>query len=286
MALSGKTVLKAGVKEHWERETCGTRYGNESDRKLYFDEISVARYQLEPYIHSFADFQSANGKTVLEIGVGAGADFQNWCEYAAHATGVDLTEKAISLTDERLKLNSVPPEKYRLLSTDAENLPFDDNSFDIVYSYGVLHHTPDTYRAFEEVFRVLKPGGSIRAMIYHDPSWTGLMLYVQHALMRGHLNMKMREVVFQHLESPGTKTYTVDEARQFLSKIGFSGIELSKRLGPGDLLMIKPSKKYDSTFFRMIWKIYPRWLVRLIGDRYGLGLFINAGKPKRARVNK
>ncbi len=281
MTSGSRIGLKANVKEHWERETCGTRYGNETDRKLYFDEISVARYKLEPYIHSFADFQSASGKTVLEIGIGAGADFQNWCKYAAHATGVDLTKKAISLTDERLKLNSVPPETYKLLSTDAENLPFDNNTFDIVYSWGVLHHTPDTCRAFEEAFRVLKPGGCIKAMIYHDPSWTGLMLYVQHALVRGHLNTKMKEVVFQHLESPGTKTYTVGEAKQFLSEIGFSNIELSTRLGPGDLLMIKPSKKYDSTFFKMIWKIYPRWLVRLMGDRYGLALLINAIKPSK-----
>ena len=280
MAIPSKPVLKANVKEHWERETCGTRYGNETDRKSYFDEISASRYELEPYIHSFADFQSASGKTVLEVGVGAGADFQNWCRHAAHATGVDLTERAISLTGERLQLNCVPPEKYKLLSTDAENLPFDDNSFDIVYSWGVLHHTPDTRRAFEEVFRVLKPGGSVKAMIYHDPSWTGLMLYIQHALMRGHPSRKIKEVVFEHLESPGTKTYTVGEARQFLGEIGFCNVELTTRLGPGDLLMIKPSKKYDSAFFKMIWKIYPRWFVRLMGDRYGLSLLIAASKPK------
>ena len=279
LALNNSAALKTEVKGHWEKETCGTRYSDEADRKSYFDEISASRYELEPYIPSFADFQSANGKTVLEIGVGAGADFQNWCEHAAHATGIDLTERAISLTGERLSLNSVAPEKYTLLATDAENLPFDDDSFDIVYSWGVLHHTPDTDRAFREAFRVLKPGGSIKAMIYHDPSWTALMLYAQHALFRGKPKTKIRDVVFQHLESPGTKVFTVGEARQFLAEIGFSNIKLSTRLGPGDLLLIKPSKKYDSPFFKMIWQIYPRWLVRLMGERYGLSLLINANKP-------
>lgn len=78
-------TLKAEVKAHWEAETCGTRYAQAADRQAYFDEISEARYRLEPYIAAFADFPSARGKTVLEIGVGAGADFANWCQYSEHA---------------------------------------------------------------------------------------------------------------------------------------------------------------------------------------------------------
>jgi ubiquinone/menaquinone biosynthesis C-methylase UbiE len=274
--------LKSEVKRHWENETCGTRYGDAADRKRYFEEISEARYRLEPYIRSFAGFGAASGKTVLEIGVGAGADFQNWCETAAHATGIDLTEKAISLTGERLALNSVPKERYRLLTGDAENLPFDDNSFDIVYSWGVLHHTPDTRRAYGELFRVLKPGGVMKTMIYHHPSWTGLMLYARHALARGNLRMGMKEAVFHYLESPGTKTYTVEEAREMLRESGFVNVESQTRLGPGDLLTLKPSEKYSSGLYKMIWRIYPRWLVRLLGDRWGMGLLLAAGKP----VNK
>lgn len=150
--------LKSKVKGHWEKEACGTRYGQEPDRKLYFDEVSAARYTLEPFIPSFADFQGAKDKTVLEIGVGAGADFQNWCNYATHATGVDLTSTAIALTGERLSVNSTSSARYSLRTADAENLPFENDSFDLVYSWGVLHHTPDTFRAFQEVFRVLKPG--------------------------------------------------------------------------------------------------------------------------------
>ena len=272
--------LKSEVKQHWENETCGTRYGDDPDRKRYFDEISAARYSLEPYIKSFADFPASAGKTVLEIGVGAGSDFQNWCETAAHATGIDLTERAIALTGERLALNSVPKEKYRLLTGDAENLPFDDNSFDIVYSWGVLHHTPDTRRAYGEVFRVLKPGGIMKTMIYHHPSWTGWMLYARHALAGGNFRMSMKEAVFHHLESPGTKTYSIQEARRMLGEMGFANIESQTRLGPGDLLTIKPSEKYSSGFYKMIWRIYPRWFVRLLGDKWGLGLLLTASKPE------
>lgn len=276
--MLSNTLLKSKVKDHWEKETCGTRYAQEEKRKFYFDEISATRYRLEPYIPAFANFESAKGKSVLEIGVGAGSDFENWCHNASHATGVDLTEKAIALTGERLSLNSIPTNKYSLRTADAENLPLEDNSFDIAYSWGVLHHSPNTYRAFQEAFRILKPGGTIKAMIYHARSWTGLMLWLQHAVARGKFKTTIKDVIFNHLESPGTKAYTLRETRSFLTAIGFSDIALSTRLGPGDLLKIKPSEKYKSSLYKMIWRIYPRWLVRLLGDRYGLYLLITAKK--------
>jgi len=279
LGASERPSLKSKVKEHWERETCGTRYGESSDRQQYFAEISASRYALEPYIPPFADFASANGRSVLEIGVGAGADFENWCEHAAHATGVDLTERGIALTAERLSLKGVSPQRYALRTADAENLPFGDNSFDIVYSWGVLHHSPNTERCFAEALRVLRPGGQLKAMVYHTPSWTGLMLQLQHGIARGRFRMTMKDALFNHLESPGTKAYTLAEAGEFLRRTGFTTIQLAAKLSPGDLLTINPSGKYQSSFFRVIWRIYPRWLVRSLGDRMGLGLLISATKP-------
>jgi ubiquinone/menaquinone biosynthesis C-methylase UbiE len=272
-------TLKSRVKEHWEKEACGERYGEETDRKTFFETISKARYRLEPYIPQFADFSSAGGKTVLEIGVGAGADFQNWCSHALHATGVDLTEKAIALTRERLKINSILPERFSLRTADAEALPFSSDSFDLVYSWGVLHHTPDTPKAFREVLRVLKPGGVMKAMIYHVPSWGGLMLYLRWGLARGRLRMTLKEAIFCNLESPGTKAYSEEEAHVLLEEVGFERIQTCLRLSPGDLLTVKPSKKYASPIFKLVWCLYPRSLVRLLGERYGLGLLIEAKKP-------
>jgi SAM-dependent methyltransferase len=146
---------------------------------------------------------------------------------------------------------------------------------------GVLHHTPDTPRAFREAFRVLKPGGTIKAMIYHVPSWTGFLLYLRHALARGNFKATMKDIIFEHLESPGTKAYTTAEAKSFLSEIGFSSLSLSTKLGPGDLLAIKPSEKYQSNIYKIVWRVYPRFLVRLLGDRFGLYLLITATKPVR-----
>lgn len=262
--------LKKAVKAHWEDETCGVRYG---------DELERIRYELEPHIPAFAGFAKAKGKKVLEIGVGAGVDFCEWIRHGAHATGIDLTEAAVKFTRERLDANNIKPHQYRLLAADAENVPFADNEFDVVYSWGVLHHTPETAKAFKETFRVLKPGGLLKAMIYHVPSWTGFLLWMQHCLLKGRPWKSLRYALFHHLESPGTKAYTLAEARLFLETIGFHNIHLETKLCAGDLLEIKPSKKYQGLLYKLIWKLYPRWLVRLLGDRFGLELLIKATKP-------
>ena len=96
-----------------------------------------------------------------------GADHLEWARSSPRSlTGIDLTDRAIQFTQERLGFYSLYSD---LRVADAENLPFSDNSFDIVYSYGVLHHSPDTAQAIREVHRVLRPGGSARIMIYHSP---------------------------------------------------------------------------------------------------------------------
>lgn len=275
-------TLKQKVKSHWEDETCGIRYGEDADRRAYFDQISAARYALEPYLKPFADFPSAKGKRVLEIGVGAGADFENWCREADHVTGIDLTERAIELARERLELSGIPAERYELRTADAENLTFDDGVFDLVYSWGVLHHSPDTQKAFAEAYRVLRPGGTLRAMIYHVNSWIGMMLYLQKGLARGRPFLGLRRAIYDHLESPGTKAYTPAEARAMLEQVGFSDVRASTALGPGDLLTIQPSQKYQSSLFKVVWAVYPRWLVRMLGDRFGLNLLLTARKPEEA----
>ena len=265
-------ALKSEVRKHWEDEACGTRDGASADRRQWFRDVTIARYEKEPYIPEFADFPSAAGKSVLEIGVGAGSDFESWCRNAAHATGVDLTETAIALTGERLQLEGIDPSRYTLRQSDAETLPFAGESFDLVYSWGVLHHTPDTPAAFREACRVLRRGGTLKAMIYHVPSWTGLLLALRHR------SWPPRKAIFDHLESAGTKAYTVAEARALVEAAGFSDVKIVTRLGPADLLSMKLRAKYAGALNRLIVALYPRWLVRLLGHRFGLNLLIEARK--------
>ena len=274
--------LKKQVKEHWEAETCGVRYGTSDYREAYFDEIYLSRYERTTYIRDFACFDRARGKRVLEIGVGAGSDFRSWVESGARVTGIDLTEAAINLTTEHLKVKGLHAGAHELRTADAEHLPFADGTFDIVYSYGVLHCTPDTKAAFAEACRVLKPGGELRAMVYHVPSWTGFMLWVRYGLMAGRPLVSQRQVIFEKLESPGTKVYSLQEARALVAAVGFDVVSVESRLCPGDFLNIVPSARYRGWFYRVVWALYPRWLVSLLGDRFGLNLLIRATKPLSA----
>ena len=272
-------ILKESVKQHWEDETCGTRLAEGGERLAYFDSISRNRYKVEPFIIVFAEFEKFAGKAVLEIGVGAGADFENWVQNGAVATGLDLTEAAIDLTHERLSLKGYTDDRFTLRTADAENLELGDETFDLVYSYGVIHHSPDTEKCLDEIFRVLKPGGRTKLMVYATFSMTGILLWIRHALLTGRPFQTQRAVIYEHLESPGTKTYSPAEFKHLLEKRGFNVTSIRKQLGVGDLLNMPLSQKYDHPLYRLFYKIYPRPLIKLFGSGLGLFLMCEARKP-------
>jgi ubiquinone/menaquinone biosynthesis C-methylase UbiE len=265
--------LKEDVRRHWEAQPCGTRDLPENDRARFFHELEQERYEWEPYIPQFARFERGRGKDLLEVGVGAGTDFINWVRNGARATGVDLTAKGVELTRERLGLERLTAH---VQIADAEHLPFDDASFDLVYSYGVLHHSPDTRQAIAEVRRVLRTGGTALVMIYHVPSWVGFMLWCIHCAAKLRPWRSARWAIFHYLESPGTKAYTKREARELFD--GFQNVRVWTQLSHGDLLLMRPAQKYQGRLARVLWSLYPRWLVRRTGNALGTNLFIEARK--------
>lgn len=270
---------KSKVRDFWEAGSCGEDlYLARPDRDGYRVQAGH-RYRLEPFIARLAAFHEVEGKRVLEIGVGLGADHQRFAEHGAILEGIDLTERAVAHTRVRL-------DAFRLTSRlqvgDAEALPFADNQFEVVYSWGVLHHSPDTPRAFREVLRVLEPGGEARIMIYHTWSMVGVMLWIRYALLAGRPWRSLRSVYAQHLESPGTKAYTVDEARKLLE--GFEDIRIEVELTHGDLLESAAGQRHRGpllSFARMIW---PRWAIRTFLPGCGLFMLIWARKPRGAAL--
>jgi ubiquinone/menaquinone biosynthesis C-methylase UbiE len=266
-------ALKNEVREFWDADPCGTRY---LESPVDFDSHARTRYALEPYIPEFAQFAAARGLKVLEIGVGMGADYLEWLKAGAQASGVDLSSTSLDRARRRCELAGFDPD---LRIADAEHLPFPDNSFDVVYSYGVMHHSPDTAQCLREACRMLKPGGHARIMVYHHPSLTGAMLWLRYGIFRG---KSLRQTVYQHLESPGTKTYTQAEAHSMME--GFDDIVMRQVFSPGDLLLHQPSARFQSRFYCMVWKLFPRALVRKFGSRWGLFLLISARKAGPVRV--
>lgn len=260
--------LKNDVREFWNAAPCGTRYlGQQDDFARHAEE----RYRLEPYIHDFAQFSLSRGLRVLEVGVGMGADYLQWLKAGAIASGVDLSLQSLNQAQKRCESAGYQTD---LRAADAEHLPFADETFDLLYSYGVMHHSPDTAQCIQEALRVLKPGGTLKIMIYHHASLTGLMLWLRYGLWHGE---SLRTTVYKKLESPGTKTYTRREALRLFNK--FEQVQIRQVFSPGDLLLHKPSQKFGSRFYRLIWKLYPRTLARMLGKRFGLFLLITARKP-------
>src|SRR3989442_1474329 len=161
--------LKERVRAFWQAHPCGTKFSDaEIGTREFFARIEAHRYAKEWHIPEAADFAGARGLRVLEIGCGLGTDGVRFAKAGADYTGVDLTDAAIELARKRFELSGLRGE---LRVSDAENLDFADESFDLVYSHGVLHHTPDTARAVQEIHRVLRPGGRAIVMLYHRDSY-------------------------------------------------------------------------------------------------------------------
>jgi SAM-dependent methyltransferase len=266
--------LKDAVTAFWEEAACGEIYAEGTTIQEKLAAQAASRYRLDPHIPDFARFERGAGRRVLEIGVGMGADHLRWAEAGpGNLVGIDLTWRALAWTAQRLSASSQP---QRLAMGDAECLPFPSDSFDIVYSWGVLHHSPDTAGAFREVHRVLRPGGRALLMIYHRPSIVGVMLWLRYGLGRGRPQRTLTEMYAEHLESPGTKGYTVDEARQLAGS--FRGVDIRTQLGNGDLLEGDVGKRHGSAVLRLAKLVWPRPLIRRTLKRYGLLLMIEATK--------
>ncbi|MGE5100042.1 MAG: class I SAM-dependent methyltransferase [Deltaproteobacteria bacterium] len=265
---------KLAVQEFWNRRSCGEVYATGDTLAVQLEAQARARYELEPYIFEFARFDEGRGRDVLEIGVGMGADHLEWAKESPRSlTGIDLTPRAIEMTRARL-------DTYSLTSSlecgDAECLPFPDESFDLVYSWGVLHHSPDTPRAVAEVYRVLRPGGVARVMIYHRWSITGYLLWLRYGMLSGR---GLSEVYARYLESPGTKAYTVAEAERLFEQ--FENVSARSQLSFGDLLRGAVGQRHDGMLLRVAKRLWPRAIIRRVLSRHGLMLLVDAEKSAR-----
>jgi ubiquinone/menaquinone biosynthesis C-methylase UbiE len=174
-------------------------------------------------------------KKVLEIGCGIGTDASQWAKGSAEYTGVDLTEKAVSVARKRFEIYGYQGESQ---TADAEDLPFESESFDIVYSFGVLHHTPDTQKAINEVHRVLKPGGRAFIMLYHKAR-DYYLTQVRFCVLRGELlRMSAQDVLNKYTEvkgnSPLTKCYTRKQADRLFSQFSRREYHVRRLHGPLD----------------------------------------------------
>lgn len=272
---------KDQVREFWERAACGEELFLPQADLCGFRRHSEERYRLEPYIVPFARFEHAREKDVLEIGLGLGADHERFAAAGARLYGIDLTERAVAITRQRLESAGLAS---KLQVGDAESLPFPNNTFDLVYSWGVIHHSPDTARAVSEIHRVLRPGGTCRVMVYHKYSLVGLMLWLRYGLATGNWKMSFEDVYANYLESPGTKAYTIDEANQLFS--AFTEVTTKVQLTHGDLLSSEAGQRHRGPLLTVARRLWPRFFLQKHAQRWGLFMMIEARKAETAPLNR
>lgn len=158
------------VQDFWQNHACGDalvgglkeRFGG--DYEQFFSDYDRFRYSLERHLPACFDALAVAGKQVLEIGLGQGADSESLIRRGARWSGIDLTAESVERVRTRLTLRDLPFDDLRQGS--VLDLPFADNSFDMVFSHGVLHHVPEIRQAEKEIHRVLKPGGELVIMMY------------------------------------------------------------------------------------------------------------------------
>jgi SAM-dependent methyltransferase len=158
------------VQSFWQEHACGDaqvgglRERFNEDYEQFFTDYDAFRYQNERHLPGCIADLNVAGKQVLEIGLGQGSDSERLIREGARWSGVDLTAESIDRVQARLTLRDLPFEQLKHGS--VLDLPFDDNSFDMVFSHGVLHHVPDIRQAQSEIYRVLRPGGELVVMMY------------------------------------------------------------------------------------------------------------------------
>ena len=176
--------LKKKVETFWNENLCGKHFVNAPyPSKEFFEQYSKFRYRKEHHLDHLIDWQSAKGKDLLEIGVGIGTDGARWAQYSRSYTGIDLTDEAVIATKLNFKLLGV---RGNILKADAERMPLRNDKFDIVYSHGVLHHTPDIKAALREIYRILKSDGDLILMLYSKDSfnyWIRIQFYFRIKLL-------------------------------------------------------------------------------------------------------
>ncbi len=263
---------KQRAREQWSEDPCGAVYGRDHEfgTREFFDEVERHRYhEYAPWMPEIMGFREFAGARLLEVGCGMGTDLLQFARGGAKVTGVDLTPRSIQISRQHLDVYGAGGD---FAISDGENLPFADESFDVVYSNGVLHHTPDTAGAVREVHRVLRPGGQARVMLYHRGSaayWGDIIL--RHGVLNGELlrGYSPEEIMSRHVEfnesggRPLVKAYSRGEARQLFSMFSEAKVQVEQ--------LTRPELYFVGRFI-------PEGMFRSLRRRVGWNVIISARK--------
>lgn len=165
------------VINYWNRQPCNIKHSScEVGTREYFEEVEKRKYFVESHIPNFAEFSKWNGKKVLEIGCGIGTDAVNFAKHGAEYTGIELSDVSLDITRKRFDLFGLKGAFYNIDAQDMEALSIVGTDFDLIYSFGVIHHSPDPQKIIDNCFQLMKPDGTFKIMMYAEHSWKKIMI--------------------------------------------------------------------------------------------------------------
>jgi len=277
MGVSFNKVSIGEVKKYWDGRPCNIRHSvSPVGTKQYFDEVEKRKYFVEPHIPAFADFKKWRGKKILEIGCGIGTDTINFARAGADVSAVEISEKSLDLVRQRAKVYGLE-DKIKFYCSDAEELSevVPPEPYDLIYSFGVIHHTPHPEKVIKEIRHYIKPGTVIKIMVYYTYSWKVFWILFKYG--KGAF-WKLKELIAKYSEAqtgcPITYTYSKKEIKNLLR--GFKATNVSvDHIFPykiSDYIKYKYNKVW---YFRYLPKPLFRWLER----NFGWHLLITAITP-------
>lgn len=263
------------VKEYWDGRPCNLRHSSAPvGTARYFAEVTARKYGVESHIPEFAQFERWSGKQVLEIGCGIGTDAEQFVSHGARYTGIDLSGESVLLTRKRLQLLVDSNPAVRTPSVYQWNIEIPvvgEWERDLVYSFGVLHHTPHPDVALRNIRDYLKNAGELRIMLYHRWSWKVLEI-TRFRPWRSDLIARYSEA---QEGCPVTYAYSRRQARKLLESCGFR-VESARveHIFPFDVRHYREYRYVKRPIFRWM----PKPLFRILERTLGWHLLIVARK--------
>ena len=276
MTRSADSKSIADVRKYWDDRPCNVRHSPKPvGSREYFDEVEARKYFVEPHIPAFAQFERWNGKRVLEVGCGIGTDSINFARAGAELTAVDLSGESLRIARQRATVMGVE-DRIEFVEANAEELTsaVSDKQYDLIYSFGVIHHTPRPERALAEMRSLAGPGGTLKVMVYHRDSWKVLWILVAEG--RGRF-WNADALIAKYSEAqtgcPVTYSYSRREARELIEHNGFRVEEVS-------VDHVFPYRVRDYVQYRYVKEPYFRWmsepLFRAFERQFGWHLLVTA----------
>ena len=246
------------VSDYWNARPCNIRHSPQPvGSREYFDEVEARKYFVEPHIPGFADFARWKGKKVLEIGCGIGTDTINFARHGARVTAVDLTENSLQVARQRAKVFGLD-DQIHFVQANAERLSdsLPVETFDLIYSFGVIHHTPHPENVLEQLRKYAGPQTELRVMVYYRWSWKVLWILATYGKCQF---WKLNRLIADYSEAetgcPVTYSYSRSGGRRWLEDHGFrvTGVMV-------DHIFPYVIPEYVEYRYKVVW--YFRWMPR------------------------